>query len=119
MGDGPVAMAAKVAETAEELRGCAHAIPGGGLAASWYLYVLADDEQSSILMVDSQTETGRVVWWERESNKQRKMWCWWWAEVWKSCPHLSKSVVQVLRKGGSSQQFPRASQPTTSCSTEA
>lgn len=43
MGDGPVAMAAKVAEAAEELRGRAHAIPGSGLAAA--MYVIADDEQ--------------------------------------------------------------------------
>lgn len=42
-GDGPVAMAAKVAEAAEELRGRAHAIRGGGLAAA--MYVVAAEEQ--------------------------------------------------------------------------
>lgn len=56
-------MAAKVAEAAEELRGRAHAIPGGGLAAA--MYVIADDElsqsQSRILLVDSQVGAGRVV----------------------------------------------------------
>lgn len=63
MGDGPVAMAAKVAEAAEELRGRAHAIPGGGLSAA--IYVIADNEQSQsqsrILVVDSQVGAGRAV----------------------------------------------------------
>lgn len=56
-------MAAKVAEAAEELRGRAHAIPGGGLAA--VMYVVAADElsqsQSRILLVDSQVGAGRAV----------------------------------------------------------
>jgi hypothetical protein len=47
-------MAAKVTETAEELRGAAHAIPDGGLATTWG--VVADEEQS-----ESQPRTGRPV----------------------------------------------------------
>lgn len=56
-------MAAKVAEAAEELRGRAHAIPGGGLSAA--IYVIADNEQSQsqsrILVVDSQVGARRAV----------------------------------------------------------
>lgn len=90
MVDGPVAIAAKVAETAEELRGAAHAMPGDGLTEAQY--VLANDERprSPILMIGSQTGTRCAVCEERESTRASNGCWWWWAEVWKSYPHLSK-----------------------------